>query len=143
MTDTATPRLRIESACNRLGTDEVIRRCESLFTHGASDPDFLLILGGAPARRFLGDAVSSDQDYWLRVWALRGLLWAGSPENQHVIEDALRDEHWRVREMACKVVARHELGDHLDVVADLESDTTARVRTAATTAARRLLGAQA
>jgi len=41
---------------------------------------------------------------------------------------AARDDAWRVREMAAKVVARHLLGDLMSNVANLRSDPVARVR---------------
>ncbi len=43
---------------------------------------------------------------------------------------ALGDDEWRVREMAAKVVARHQLGDALLIVADLCNDPNQRVRAA-------------
>jgi HEAT repeat protein len=45
--------------------------------------------------------------------------------------EALADEHWRVREMAAKVVARHRIGAALDRVAELRDDPVPRVRAAA------------
>ena len=56
---------------------------------------------------------------------------------------ALRDESWRVREMAAKVVARHALGDALPVVARLRGDPVARVRVAAHRAVKLLTEAGA
>jgi HEAT repeat protein len=44
---------------------------------------------------------------------------------------ALGDEHWRVREMAAKVVARRKLGDAVEAVAALRADPVPRVRAAA------------
>jgi hypothetical protein len=43
----------------------------------------------------------------------------------------LQDEHWRVREMGLKVIARHHWGDLLDAVVALTEDAVPRVRTAA------------
>ena len=65
------------------------------------------------------------------MWGARGLLWAWDDSALDVLTKALTDEHWRVREMAAKVVARHLLGDALPVVAALRDDPVQRVRTAA------------
>ena len=130
----ATPRLRIELACERLGADEVVSRCLLLLEGELDDPDFIVTLGGGPATLLLAGGVPRGQDYWLRVWALRGLLWAGPGDNTERLRPAFNDDSWRVREMACKVVARHRLGDLLDEVAALETDPIGRVRTAASRA---------
>lgn len=130
----ATPRLRIELACDRLGRTEVIERCLRLLEDELDEPDFVVTLGGGPAARLLADGVPSDQAYWPRVWALRGLLWAGPGDDAERLRPAFADSSWRVREMACKVVARHRLGDLLDDVAALETDPIGRVRVAASRA---------
>jgi len=70
-------------------------------------------------------------DYWLRVWAARGLLWAWDDAALPALLKALNDDAWRVREMAAKVVNRHRLGDALPVVVDLRQDPVRRVRAAA------------
>ena len=85
-------------------------------------------------RTLVGDCVPADQAYYVRVWALRGLLWAGPGDDPDRLRPAFDDESWRVREMACKVVARHRIGDLLDEVAALETDSIGRVRTAASRA---------
>ena len=94
------------------------------------------MLGGAPALGLLASGVPLDQQYWLRVWAMRGLLWSGPLTTS--VRSALRDEHWRVREMACKVAARHVMDEILEAVVALESDDNRRVAEAATRAARRI-----
>ena len=139
----ASPRLRVSGACSRLGTAEVVKRCVAMLNGGCDDTEFILLLGGTPARRFVTDGVPETQAYWLRVWAARGLLWAGPGETTDALRGALSDESWRVREMACKVVARHSLGDLLDDVAELESDAVARVRQAAQRAVVRIVEALA
>ena len=135
----ATPRLRIETACETLGHAEVIRRCVGLIEGRDVDPEFLVILGGAPARNLLADCLPEDQSYWLRVWALRGLLWAPPGAPAKVLRRGLDDKHWRVREMACKVVARHRVDEVIDAVAGLQADRTVRVRRAADRAIRRIV----
>jgi HEAT repeat protein len=138
----ASPRVRILVASERLGRETFVQRCEDLLRGTEPDVDFLLVLGGAPARRFLGDGAPEGQRYWLRVWALRGLLWAG-PGDVEVLRKALADRSWRVREMAAKVVARHELDELLDDVSKLEQDSVRRVRDVARRAAVAIVGAPA
>lgn len=95
-----------------------------------------MMLGGTPARRLLASGVPAGEQYWLRVWALRGLLWS-APVTESV-RDGLADDHWRVREMACKVAARHLIDDVVDELVALESDRTPRVAAAAARAVRRI-----
>lgn len=138
-----TPRLRVEGACLRLGQPEVVRRCRALLAGDTADPDFIITLGGTAAVRYLNDGQPDHQAYWLRVWGARGLLWAGPGSDTAVLRGALDDDHWRVREMVCKVVARHDIGDLLDGVAVLESDAVERVRTAAKRAAATIVDSKA
>ena len=126
-------------ACEQVGSAAVVARCAALFAGDDVDPEFVVLLGGAPARRLLASDHRVDQQYWLRVWALRGLLWSGGLVEP--VRGGLRDEHWRVREMACKVAARHVMDDVLDDVVALEHDGNARVAAAAERAARRIAGA--
>jgi HEAT repeat protein len=49
-----------------------------------------------------------------------------------------RDEHWRVREMSAKVVARHQLVEAVAAMENLREDPTPRVRAAADRALARL-----
>lgn len=44
---------------------------------------------------------------------------------------AASDDAWRVREMAAKVVARHQVDEALTTIAGLQGDQVARVRSAA------------
>ena len=134
----ATPRVRIAGACERLGRAEVIRRCLALLT-GDRDDELLLALGGSHAEQLIGRGVPSDQAYWARVWAARGLLWAGVGDSTIELRRALSDDSWRVREMACKVAGRHRMGRLLTDVAALERDPVSRVREAAARAARRIV----
>jgi HEAT repeat protein len=101
------------------------------------DGEFVAALGGPPAT-WAVDGGDSGPDYWLRVWALRGLLWlwddAASPSVRH----ALTDPAWRVREMAAKVCARHRVDAALDRLLDLREDPNARVQHAASRAVIRL-----
>ena len=132
---TATPRVRVEAACRELGRSTVIRRCADVLAGGSESAEFLLMLGGVPAMRLLEAGLPEHQSYWLRVWAARGLLWTGPGEHAATVSAALDDASWRVREMACKVIGRHGVGDLLARVIALESDPVARVRVAASRAA--------
>ena len=144
-----TPRQSIEAACARRGRDAVIVGCIALLNravpaHGtAADPDLVLALGGPPARAVLDEGPGGASQYWLRVWAARGLLWAWDDAAVPSILVAMTDEAWRVREMAAKVVARNLVGDLLDDVAALRDDPVARVRAAAARAVAVLTAAAA
>ncbi len=138
-----TPKLRVELACQQLGTAEVIRRCLALLGGDISDENFVVMLGGSHSRHLLDKGVPSDEAYWLRVWALRGLLWAGPGDDVAALRAELRDESWRVREMACKIVARHLVGDLLRDCAELRSDAVSRVRLAAARSVVRIIMAGA
>ncbi|HUS62272.1 MAG TPA: HEAT repeat domain-containing protein [Acidimicrobiales bacterium] len=118
----------------------MIRRCVAVVDGCETDSDFIVTLGGVPAERLLAEGLPQDQTYWLRVWALRGLLWASPGNRVEVLGRTLADDHWRVREMACKVVARHRVDEVLDAVVDLQSDTVVRVRRAAERTLRRIPG---
>ncbi|MHB1907100.1 MAG: HEAT repeat domain-containing protein, partial [Acidimicrobiales bacterium] len=69
--------------------------------------------------------------YGAREWAARGLLWEWDDVALGAVCAATDDDHWRVREMACRVVARHRLEGALEAVARRRADPVARVRAAA------------
>ena len=95
----------------------------------------ILALGGPPARWAVSGATPGP-DYWLRVWALRGLLWVWLPEATAAVVVALADEAWRVRETAVKVAARHQVDEALERLLSLAEDPVPRVRTGAARAVR-------
>lgn len=139
-----TPQTRVEGACARLGRCEVVGRCTALLAGASTDPDFIITLGGPAAIRYLNDGQPVNQAHWLRVWAARGLLWAGPGDDISALRAALADDHWRVREMVCKIAARHRVGELLDDAAQLEeTDPVKRVRIASARAVMRILDAQA
>ena len=124
----------IREATDRWGLEEVARRCAAQLTGGPDDLELLGYLTGDgedyQARR--GEWASHQVNrYWLRVWAARGLLHAWSDEATPALITALSDEHWRVREMACKVTARWEVGPAAEAVVPLLADDVPRVRAAA------------
>jgi HEAT repeat protein len=77
---------------------------------------------------------SDVNQYWLRVWGARGLLWNWDPRAVGAVRTALSDEAWRVREMALKVIARHLVDDLQPLVTELVHDPVPRVRAAASRA---------
>lgn len=124
----------------------MVAGCTRLITGDYADTDLIMALGGPAASKFLDGRPHADQ-YWLRVWGTRGLLWAwddsGATASTRAVTTALHDESWRVREMAAKVVARHALGDVLLVVTELRNDPVPRVRAAANRAVKLLTEAGA
>ncbi|MFL6288171.1 MAG: HEAT repeat domain-containing protein [Actinomycetes bacterium] len=132
-----TPRESIEQECARRGSDAVAVGCIELLKGRDVDAELVLALGGPPAR-WVVTGEPPGPPYWLRVWALRGLLWAWDDMALTSVEAALHDDAWRVREMALKVVARHRLDDALTTVGGLQADPVARVRAAASRALARL-----
>jgi HEAT repeat protein len=129
VTDWGPPRASIEAECARRGRDAVVEGCERLLRRQDVDGDLLLALAGPAARPFVEGP--RDDDYWLRVWGARGLLWAWEDSATASIIDATDDEHWRVREMAAKVVARHHVEDAMPAMLRLRDDDVPRVRAAA------------
>ncbi|MFN8169078.1 MAG: HEAT repeat domain-containing protein [Candidatus Nanopelagicales bacterium] len=136
-----TPRQRIEDEVARRGRAQVVAGCVELVRGGAVDDELLRVLGGDHAPGFAGTGRPQDE-YWLRVWGARGLLWAADGTAQPAVREALTDEHWRVREMALKVVARHHWGELLGAVAPLVDDPVPRVRAAAARTLRVLTSAR-
>jgi hypothetical protein len=134
---TTAPRERIQAAAAALGPTAFVAGCVGLLRGDDGDPELVQALGGPGTSHVLVDATGKNR-YWLRVWAARGLLWAWDPEATAALGAALDDEAWRVREMACKVVARHALDDLLDEVLALRNDPVPRVRAAASRAVVRL-----
>jgi len=139
----ASPRQRIEAECARRGRLAFVRGCAELILGEDGDPALIVVLGAGHAQHILDDGVPDDQEYWLRVWAARGLLWVWDDVGTDAIRQALDDPAWRVREMAAKVVARHQLGDLLPVVVVLRTDPVDRVRSAANRAVAALTRAGA
>jgi HEAT repeat len=58
----------------------------------------------------------------------RGLLHAGPGSHGQALLTALGDESWRVREMALKVIAKHDVPDPDSRVETLVHDPVSRVR---------------
>lgn len=123
-----------------IGPEAVALWCTDLLAERVSPVD-----PGQPNLSWVGGAAAGwevrrieqygEPDYWPRVWGARGLLhtWCEPVQAQStpVVVEALADEHWRVREMAAKVVRRWELPDAAPRLAGLLRDPVPRVRTAA------------
>lgn len=134
-----TPEESVRHEADRRGAASVVAGCVDLLRRRDVDPELIYALGGAPARwAVTGD--ESGPDYWLRVWAARGLLWLWDDTAADAAMDALTDEHWRVREMAIRVCARHRLDYAMPQIVACQDDDHARVRTAAARALARLVG---
>lgn len=118
---------------SRVGAAAVVEGCRALLREDALDPQLVRVLAGDAATWGL-----QRQDAWLRVWGARGLLWCWGDAALPELRTALSDPQWRVREMACKVIARHELDALHDAVLQLHHDEVPRVAAAATRALRLL-----
>ena len=129
------PRVRIERERLRRGAAAFAAGCADLIEGRQVDPELVRVLGG----RSVEAATGPPEDYWLRVWATRGLLWGWDGSAFAALVTALGDEAWRVREMALKVVARHRLEDALELVVALQDDPVPRVRAAASRALVRVV----
>jgi hypothetical protein len=125
-----TPRQSVEIECARRGRDQVIDGCVALLCGRDVDDSLIMALGGPNGLIVIHDGPAQRNQYWGRVWGARGLLWAFDDRAADAIIAALRDEHWRVREMAAKVIARHKLGAALTAIAELRDDPVPRVRAA-------------
>ena len=125
-----TPRQSVELECARRGHQQVVDGCVKLLRGHDVDDNLIMALGGPAGRVVLDDGPAQRNQYWRRVWGARGLLYAFDERAAAAIIDALGDEHWRVREMAAKVIARHKIDAALTAVAGLRADPVARVRSA-------------
>lgn len=138
-----TPRQSIEAECRRRGRTEVLAGCVDLLAGRDVDDELILALGGPGARHVLAGGAGGRHGYWPRSWGARGLLYVWEDDATPVIIGATRDDAWRVREMAAKVIARHRVGDALDAVSALQDDDVARVRAAAHRAVVQITAARA
>lgn len=134
-----TPRRSIEDESERRGRPAFVAGCIGLLEGREGDPELILALGG-PAASWVETGEPGGPPYWLRVWAARGLLWVWDDQALPSVVAALSDDAWRVREMAAKIVARHQLHDPLPMALDLRRDPNARVRSAASRAVVRITG---
>jgi HEAT repeat protein len=114
----------------------VVDACIDLLAGHEVEGHIVYALGGPPARWAVAGGASGP-DYWLRVWALRGLLWIWDDAATSAVVTALADEAWRVREAAARVAGRHALEEALDTLLSVrDDDPVERVRTTASRAIR-------
>lgn len=126
------PSILVGLAVERWGEPGFISRCVALFRtlSWGDEPELMSYVGGRRGPRFVEFGFGKEA-YWLRVWPLRAMLYAWDPSAVPVVVDGLADEHWRVREMAGKVVALREIRTAAETVVGLLSDPTPRVRAVA------------
>jgi HEAT repeat protein len=133
-----TPRQSISAYVAAHGAERFVAGCLVLLDDG-DDPELVAALAGPAATGFADD----DARYWPRVWALRGLRWQWAERAAPAVVAALRDEHWRVREMAARVCGAHLVGEALPALVALAGDPVPRVVAASGSAVRRIVGAGA
>ncbi len=135
-----TPKQNVEAAVARWGAAEVVERCRSLLALDPAavptgvDAEVALALGNSTDPGWFGKGKPPTHRYWARVWAARALRYVWADSAAPSVIDALADEHWRVREMAAKVAAQHDLPGAVAALAGCCADDTPRVRAAAATA---------
>ena len=134
-----TPQQSVERECARRGERAVVSGCIALLRGRPVDGELVMALGGPPAD-WVRTGGEPGPDYWLRVWAARGLLYAWHGSARAAVLAALDDESWRVREMAVRVVAERALSEARASVEAMCRGDSARVRAAATKALSRLGG---
>jgi len=122
------PRDRIATLVARLGEPAVVAGCVTMLAGREAPADVVRALGGRHAERVID---RTPGEYWGRVWGARGLLYVFGDGAIAGLRAATTDEHWRVREMVAKVVARRRLDDLAGDVAALRGDPVHRVRAAA------------
>ncbi|MFC7619573.1 HEAT repeat domain-containing protein [Microlunatus sp. GCM10028923] len=142
-----TPAERVAHAVRQWGPDRVVRVAgETLATDPAEvvsgEPLELItllrtdIVSGiaerSETRDWLAGGKPPGHRYWARVWACRAFLYVWDDSAGPAVVAALDDDHWRVRELAGKVIARREVPDAADRLAELAAgDPVPRVRAAA------------
>jgi hypothetical protein len=129
------PRRLLAAAVERYGHDVVVHWCEELLARRATADDARF-----PPIEWLGGN-DGWKEYWAPTWGARGLLYAGPPARPDVVVEALADEHWRVREMALKVVRTLGLDVPERALEALLDDENHRVRAAAAAALAAEVGA--
>jgi HEAT repeat protein len=121
----------------------VVDRALALLAGGDGDDDFLMAVSSGAAREVLEGRAGGRTGYWPRVWGARTLLYAWDAVAAPAVVRATADEHWRVREMAAKVIGHRLVGEGTDAVAELRRDPVPRVRAAAERALAALTAAGA
>jgi HEAT repeat protein len=136
----STPRARVAAAVARDGEPAVVDGCVALLRGSTTDAALVATIGGASADQVMAGREGGPDGYWPRTWALRALLYAWDPVAEDALVEACHDDHWRVREMAVKVIARRGLAsaEVRAAVATMIHDENPRVAKAAARAVARL-----
>jgi len=128
----ASPAVLVWLAVERWGSRGLMDRCVRLYREmdWGDEPELMAYLAGAKGLRWveLGFGV---QDYFVRTWALRAMLYGWDRSAEPTVILALQDKHWRPREMALKVVAKRQIDCKTKVASMLRDDPVPRVRAAA------------
>ena len=137
MPQESTPRARVAAAVARDGEPAVVDGCVALLRGSATDASLVATIGGDSVDHVMAGGEGGPDGYWPRTWALRALLYAWDPVAEDVVVEACHDDHWRVREMAVKVIVRCELAsaEAAAAVRSLLHDDNHRVAAAAARAA--------
>ena len=97
----ASPAVLLGLAVERWGARGLMDRCVRLYREmdWGEEPELMTYLAGGKGQRWveLGFGV---QDYFVRTWALRAMLYAWDRSAEPTVILALQDKHWRPREMA-------------------------------------------
>jgi hypothetical protein len=114
-------------------------RCVRLYCemHWGEEPELMAYFAGAKGLRWV-ELGFGEQDYFVRTWALRAMLYAWDSSAEPTVVLALEDQHWRPREMALKVVAKRQVDCATKVAPMVRDDPIPRVRAAAERAMQRL-----
>lgn len=132
------PRQSVEDECRKRGTKAVVASCVAILSGEDVESETYLALAGPAAEPILQGRAGGLDGYWPRVWAMRGFLYAWNDTAIGAVLAGAEDEAWRVREMAAKVVARHQVVEAVETMAGLLDDAVPRVRLAADRALARL-----
>jgi hypothetical protein len=128
----AHPSVLVGLAVERWGPRGLMDRCARLYREmdWGDEPELMSFLAGRAGLRWV-ELGFGTQDYFVRTWALRAMLYAWHESASTTVIDALQDEHWRPREIALKVVAKRLADGDVDAVARLQDDPVPRVQAAA------------
>ena len=125
------PRTSVERYARAVGAEEAVTRLVDLLDGAVLDAPLGEVLAGPASRAVLEGGAGGPQGYWVRVWALRGLLYVWRDVATPAVIAACADSSWRAREMALKVCARRRLDEALEAASTCQDDDVARVRAAA------------
>jgi len=133
MGSTPVPHL-IKALAKRIGVPAFVAVCTDLMA-GADRNQYVDELRSLTGHAWEpGDRIFDPQswdDYWVRTWGARGLLYVWDDGATDAVVTGLADPHWRPAEMCLKVTARHEVAGTGDGAAALLTHDLPRVRSQA------------